>query len=118
MTFKASSSRPGFSYLVGVTDKVCRRFRNLSDTASCGGDGTIGKLRNDEYDGGKAADGRGESAVPDCIRGEKAACDESEGERLKGEGDEDRDARALSCRALSRLDRSNCSNCFDRSVAS
>lgn len=34
MWVRASSSRPGFSYLVGVTDSVMSRFLNLSEAAS------------------------------------------------------------------------------------
>lgn len=78
----------------------------------------MGRLRNDEYDGGRALDGRGESAVADSDRGEKPACDETEGERSNEAGDEGREVRALSCSALSLLDRNNCSNCFERPVAS
>jgi hypothetical protein len=54
MTCRASSNRPGFSYLVGVNDKDMSRLRNFFDATSTGGDGTFGKLRNDAYDGGVA----------------------------------------------------------------
>lgn len=40
---RASSRRPGFSYLVGVTDRTWSRFRNFSEDGSCGGAGTIGR---------------------------------------------------------------------------
>lgn len=63
MQVNASSRRPGFSYLVGVTDKVKRRFRNFSDAASCGGEGTIGRLRYVEYEGGRGFDGLGDREV-------------------------------------------------------
>lgn len=54
MTCNASSSRPGFSYFVGVVDKVMSRFLNFCDSLSvaAGGVGIFGKFLNDEYDGG------------------------------------------------------------------
>jgi len=52
MTANASSKRPGFSYLVGLTERVTRRLRNLSDVASWGGEAIFGRFRSDEYEGG------------------------------------------------------------------
>ncbi len=54
MTCRASSNRPGFSYLVGVNDKEIKRFRNFCDCASAGGEGILGRVRSDAYDGGVA----------------------------------------------------------------
>lgn len=42
MTVKASSNKPGFSYLVGVTDKTCSKLQNLTEALSCGRRGIIG----------------------------------------------------------------------------
>ena len=55
---RASSRRPGFSYLVGVADKVIMKFRNFCDSLSCvsGGVGILGRFRSDEYEGGVALD--------------------------------------------------------------
>ena len=50
----ASSNKPGFSYFVGINDRVINRFRNFCDCASVGGVGTLGILLSDEYDGGVA----------------------------------------------------------------
>jgi hypothetical protein len=54
MTCKASSNSPGFSYFVGVNDKEINRFRNFCDAESAGGEGILGKFRNDAYEGGVA----------------------------------------------------------------
>jgi hypothetical protein len=54
MTCNASSNRPGFSYFVGVNDKEINRFRNFCDAESAGGEGILGKFRNDAYEGGVA----------------------------------------------------------------
>jgi hypothetical protein len=54
MTCKASSNNPGFSYFVGVKDKEIIKFLNFCDAESVGGDGTFGRFRIDEYDGGVA----------------------------------------------------------------
>lgn len=53
----ASSSNPGFSYLVGVADSVISILRNLCALLSpgAGGIGYMGKCRNDEYAGGVEA---------------------------------------------------------------
>lgn len=50
----ASSNRPGFSYFVGIDDKVMSKLRNFCDCESVGGVGTIGRFRSDEYEGGVA----------------------------------------------------------------
>ena len=61
MTQRASSSRPGFSYLVGVTDSPLSRLKNFNETASCGGEGMMGRPRRAGEDG--CVDGRGEAAT-------------------------------------------------------
>lgn len=45
MTHSASSSRPGFSYLVGVTDSPFNKLKNFREAGSCGGEGIIGRPR-------------------------------------------------------------------------
>lgn len=52
ITASASSSRPGFSYFVGLTDSVMSRLRNFSEAASWGGEATLGRFRNGGYDSG------------------------------------------------------------------
>lgn len=47
---RASSSRPGFSYFVGVSDRLIIRLRNFCDAASfgAGGVGILGRCRIEE----------------------------------------------------------------------
>lgn len=54
MTCNASSNKPGFSYFVGVVDRVMSRFLNFCDSLSvaAGGVGIFGRFLSDEYDGG------------------------------------------------------------------
>jgi hypothetical protein len=39
---------------VGIDDSVIKKFLNFCDCVSVGGDGIIGRLRRDEYEGGVA----------------------------------------------------------------
>jgi len=126
MTLNASSNSPGFSYFVGVTDRVRRRFRNLNDDASSGGDGTLGRFRRDEYDGGRdplapvdagrgvwCDDGFETDDDDDC----RASDEDDDNVRSCGSGEPDRE-RGRSVRLFSLLVRSSCSNCRVSSVAS
>ena len=106
--------------MVGVTERVRRRFLNFKEAASWGGEGTKGRLRSDEYDGG------GAEAKVDLWD-----CDDVWKDRgsLEGPGDDDwkrgcdgagelARVMGLSARALNRFVRNSCSNCFERSRAS
>lgn len=113
MTCSASSSRPGFSYLVGVNDRDMRRFRNFCDCGSAGAAGSLGRCLSDAYDGGVdelldiagrwPGDDKGWDA--DDLRLEAE-------ERSRGE---DEALRALS--SFSRFVRRRPSNCTRRSLA-
>jgi hypothetical protein len=123
----ASSSSPGFSYLVGIDDNVIIKLRNFCDTASVGGDGIMGRLRNDEYEGGVApmpelldVDGRTGRSLIDGDGGgrelEEACARRFEDDALsRGDGDGLRERDRSS--SVSRLFRSNCSNCTLKSLA-
>ena len=95
MTVRASSRRPGFSYVVGVIDKPSNILQNLADAWSCGGWGMIGSCRRD-VEGGLDEEDVG---LCMCIG--------------EGECDRDRCWRSLNLRM-----RINCSNCLVRSAAS
>lgn len=85
MTWRASSRRPGFSYLVGVRERESKRFRNFCDCASAGGDGMRGRFRNDEYDGNaEPLDvlGRGDGDADEDGLLEDDACDDADARRL------------------------------------
>lgn len=105
---RASSSRPGFSYLVGVTDNVNNKLRNLSDAASWGAHGTSGVFPYALYLGGTCA-GAGDELVGgkgDCVR------------VVLGAGDLDAlGALACSSNPFNLLVNNNCSNCLDKSPA-
>lgn len=74
MTDNASSSRPGFSYRVGVTDNTWSKLANFKEAGSCGGEGKIGRFLSDE--GGREG----------CSAGVDEACWAGEG---GGGGDRD-----------------------------
>ena len=110
MTAKASSNRPGFSYLVGLTDSVMSRLRNFREAASWGGEAILGRFRNDGYDGG----------ICGLSEGRRGAC--CEGDRddvevcLPGPGEPDLD-RDCAVRVFSRCVLRSCSNWWVRSAA-
>lgn len=54
MVCKASSNKPGFSYFVGVNDRLIIKFRNFCESRSpaAGAVGILGRWRIHEYDGG------------------------------------------------------------------
>lgn len=110
MTDNASSSRPGFSYLVGPTDNVNRLLQNLRDTGSCGGDGILGRFRSEEYDGGR----REEFEVRDNCCDNSDCCNE---DRLDGVGEPDLDRERVAESWLSRVVLNSCSNCLVSSTA-
>lgn len=121
MVCKASSSRPGFSYFVGVNDKEINIFRNFCDCASAGGEGILGKFRSDAYGGGVApnaelldVDGRYDG---DCggLREDPDARRLDDEALSRGVGDEFRDRDRSS--SFSRFVRNNCSNCTRKSFA-
>lgn len=110
MTANASSNRPGFSYLVGLTDSVMSRLRNFREAASWGGEAILGRFRNDGYDGG----------ICELSEGRRGAC--CEGDRddvevcLPGPGEPDLD-RDCAVRVFSRCVLRSCSNWWVRSAA-
>ena len=110
MTANASSNRPGFSYLVGLTDTVMSRLRNFREAASWGGEAILGRFRNDGYDGG----------ICGLSDGRRGAC--CEGDRddvevcLPGPGEPDLD-RDCAVRVFSRCVLRSCSNWWVRSAA-
>lgn len=106
---------------MGIDDNVIIRLRNFCDCESAGGEGILGSLRSDEYDGGVPpvvelldVDGRYD------FEGVGRALDEASAARLEddarslGDGEELRDVRSSS---FNRLVRNNCSNCNRRSFA-
>jgi hypothetical protein len=119
MDRNASSSKPGFSYFIGVVDRVMSRLLNLADLVSpgAGGCGCRGMFRKDEYGGGVEAllapwdvDGR----VKDGAGRARRSLDEARSWRA-GEPERERDCDRES--SFNRLVRSSCSNCFVRSLA-
>ena len=104
MTAKASSSRPGFSYLVGLTDSVWSRLRNFSEAASLGGESILGRFfRNGGYEGvmcGLSEAARG--ACWDGGRDDVEAC-------LRGTGEPERDGDCV-VRVFNRRVLKSCSN--------
>lgn len=103
MTSNASSSRPGFSYFVGLIDRVMSRLRNFSEAASWGGEAIFGRFRNGGYDGelwGLSMDRRG--ACCECGRDDVEAC-------LPSPGEPDRD-RDCAVRVFNRCVLRSCSN--------
>lgn len=110
MTANASSSRPGFSYLVGLTDNVMSRLRNFSEAGSWGGEAILGRFRNDGYDGGIW--GLSEDLWDACCevdRDDVEAC-------LPGAGEPERD-RDCAVRVFNRCVLKSCSNWLVKSVA-
>lgn len=110
ITANASSSRPGFSYLVGLTESVRSRLRNFSEAASWGGEAILGRVRNGRYDGATcevSEDSRG--ACCEGGRDDVEACLPSTGEP---ERDRDCEVRVFNRRVLR-----SCSNWWVRSVA-
>ena len=110
MTASASSRRPGFSYLVGLTECVMRRFRNLNEAGSWGGDAIFGRPRNDEYEGGTCGlSVGGRECCCEDGRDEFEACGPG-----AGEPDRDRDREES---VFNRWVRRSCSKFCVRSVA-
>ncbi len=102
MTANASSSRPGFSYLVGLTDSVMSRLRNFREAASWGGEATLGRFRSDGYEG---ICGLSEGRRCTCCEGGRddvEAC-------LPGPGEPERD-RDCAVRVFNRCVLRSCSN--------
>lgn len=98
MTVKASSNKPGFSYLVGVTDKTCSKLQNFTEALSCGRRGIIGNRR----------------FIVDvvCVESENADCDGA------GEAVRDLDCECCCWKSLNRLLRIKFSKSLESSVAS
>lgn len=110
MTANASSSRPGFSYLVGLTESVMSRLRNFSEAGSWGGEAILGRFRNDGYDGGICGLSEGRRGA--CCEGGRddvEAC-------LPGPGEPARD-RDCAVRVFNRCVLRSCSNWWVRSFA-
>lgn len=110
---RASSNSPGFSYLVGVNDRLMRRLRNFCESRSvtAGAVGILGRCRRAEYEGGVAGplEVAGLLSVMD-IGARKLALD-ARCERL-GEG-----CRLFERRSFMRLSRRSPSNFTRRSYA-
>lgn len=110
MTVKASSRRPGFSYLVGLTDIVISRLRNFSEAGSWGGQAIFGRFRNGGYDVGTCGLSEG---------GRGACCEDGRDDVevcLEGPGEPDRDGDCA-VRVFNRRVLRSCSNWFVRSFA-
>ena len=103
MTANASSSRPGFSYLVGFTDSVMSRLRNFREIASLGGAAILGRVRNSGYDGGICGLSEGcRGACCELGRDDVEAC-------LPGPGEPERE-RDCAVRVFNRRVLKSCSN--------
>ena len=104
MTANASSSRPGFSYLVGLTDSVMRRLRNFSEDASWGGEAILGRFfRNGGYGG--VICGLSEAARGACCDGGRDDVETG----LRGTGEPERDGDCV-VRVFNRRVLRSCSN--------
>ena len=110
MTANASSSRPGFSYLVGLTDSVMSKFRNLCEAASWGGEAILGRFRNGGYDG--VICGLSEGARGACCEGGRDDVETC----LRGTGEPERDEDCV-VSVFNRRVLKSCSNWWVRSVA-
>ena len=104
--------------MVGVVDRVIKRFRNFCDSLSAtdGGVGILGRFRSDEYDGGVML----EPSAPYDVEGrsseagvEARRLEDEAHSRGAGEPRRDRDESS----SLSLLVRSSCSNRKRKSCA-